>query len=439
MTKLTRREVLALGGGIVLARAASGLTQDVRTRAMERAASRRDEMVSLLSELVAIPSPVGSDAGDAQEVVARYLSGLGYSVDVTTDDPMEYADDPEFMSPGEDSGPAVNVIARPDNSGSAPRLALFAHIDTERAGEGWETDPFTPAFDGNRMVGLGTADDKGGIAAMLAAASILTEARGPAPTVMSLHGKGGGSRGSLPAFRRAFDLDAVLYLHPSETGRGLADIKNEVLGALDLVLTARGWRGTPNEIGSPDSARFDEGGDALDACLLAIDSFRQGILRDTEVNVGRLEAGDRVGSVPDRCHAEIRVLFEEPHTTDELLTALKSQLDGLSASLATERGRFAFELEVGRLKTNPAKVSWDARSTVALRRAITLVTGEAPTSYTRHYAGDIRYPIRIADANAYGIGSLGGNFYGPNEWVDIEDLVNLVAVTLLTLEDWAAL
>ena len=66
-----------------------------------------------------------------------------------------------------------------------------------------------------------------------------------------------------------------------------------------------------------------------------------------------------------------------------------------------------------------------------LRESITDITGIAPKSYPNHYAGDIRYPIRLLGVPAYGIGSLGGNFYGPNEWVDIDDLVKLTAVNTL--------
>ena len=165
--------------------------------------------------------------------------------------------------------------------------------------------------------------------------------------------------------------------------------------------------------------------------------MRQTALRGTEVNVGRVDAGDRIGSVPDRCHAEMRVLFEEPRTADGILATLRAQLDALSETLATPDGRFGFTLSVGRLKTNPASVRWDSLSSRALRDAIASVTDQVPDPHTRHYAGDIRYPIRLSGAPAFGIGSLAGNFYGPHEWVDIDDLVNLVAVTILTMESWA--
>ena len=47
--------------------------------------------------------------------------------------------------------------------------------------------------------------------------------------------------------------------------------------------------------------------------------------------------------------------------------------------------------------------------------------------------------IRLLGVPAYGIGSIGGNFYGPNEWVDVDDLVRLVAVLIQTMSGWSAL
>ena len=38
-----------------------------------------------------------------------------------------------------------------------------------------------------------------------------------------------------------------------------------------------------------------------------------------------------------------------------------------------------------------------------------------------------------------GVGSIGGNFYGPDEWVDVDDLVRLVAVVIDTTRNWSAL
>ncbi len=149
---------------------------------------------------------------------------------------------------------------------------------------------------------------------MAVAATILKAQGRPAPVVMSLHGKGGGSRGSLPTFARLKDFSQVLYVHPAETGRGFADIKHVVRGVLDLRLTVTGWRGAARELGSPDSASFSEGGDALQAALAIIDDWRGGTLKGCEVNVGELVRrrsrgfGAGLGAGPRACALRRRAI-----------------------------------------------------------------------------------------------------------------------------------
>jgi acetylornithine deacetylase len=287
---------------------------------------------------------------------------------------------------------------------------------------------------------------------------------------MSLHGKGGGSRGSLPVFHRlsgqGSGLDAVLYVHPAETGRGLADIKNVVQGALDVTMTVAGWRGEPNEINSPESALYSDGGDALAACWAAIEHLRSGVLDGYSVNVGILEGGDRIGAVPETAQAQIRILFDPPATWRQLIADLQSELEtflgnltarGLTvfgssnervrpprpASQTGQRGgespKFEGSIERTGLATNPGAVDWDSPYCLGLRQAITDITGTAPQAYGNHYGGDIRFPIRLLGVPAFGMGSIGGNFYGPNEWVDEDDLVRLAAVVIDTTRRWAAL
>ena len=98
---------------------------------------------------------------------------------------------------------------------------------------------------------------------------------------------------------------------------------------------------------------------------------------------------------------------------------------------------FELELRTVGYRTNPGKANWDSPESLVLRDAIEGVTGRAPAAYPNHYAGDIRYPIRLLGVPAYGIGSLGGGFYGPNEWVDIDDLVRLTAVCIHTIAGWS--
>lgn len=405
-------------------------------RALALAVTRRDELVDLLSRLVAVSSPLGESAEQAQRLVADYLGARDYVPELVVDDPTAYVDHPDYMAPATPyPAPATNLVARPSGGGS--RVGLFAHIDTERAGPGWTGDPLTARIADGRAYGLGTADDKGGVAAMLVAAAILREEGRPAPVVMSLHGKGGGSRGSLPTFARLRDFSSVLYVHPAETGRGLADIKHVVRGVLDLRVTVTGWRATPREIGSPDSAPWAEGGDALAAALAMIERLRATAFERCEVNVGELTAGDRVGSVPHEARVRLRVLWNDARTFGDILEAARRECEAEAGRRGRGTRRLEVRVERDGLGANHAAVDWDGAPARLLREAITSVSGTAPASYPSHFAGDIRYPIRLSNVPAFGIGSLAGGFYGADEWVDIEDLVRLVAVVILVADWWA--
>ena len=170
-------------------------------------------------------------------------------------------------------------------------------------------------------------------------------------------------------------------------------------------------------MGGPESAPYDTGGDAVRAAWGAIEHLRATAFAGQLVNAGEFAGGDRVGAVPETARARLRLLFEGEATWRELLAGTLSQ-SGLA--------------------TNPGAVDLDSPHSRHLRDAIRDVTGTAPNPYRNHYAGDIRYPIRLLGAPAFGIGSLGGDFYGPNEWVDGDDLVRLAAVIVETVRRWAA-
>lgn len=442
---LDRRRFLGASGLVTLA---GGLGPDALAalpsdRSRKLAEARRGELTELLATMIKVRSQSGETAESAQAVVTDYLADLPYRIEKSADRPSRYADHPEFMPPNPPGdGPFVNVVGHPLNG--AGRHAMFSHIDTHVVEDGWETEPYTPVISDGRLYGLGSADDKGGVAAMLVAAAALAEAGEPLPVVMSLHGKGGGSRGSLPVFERfrqgGRSLDAVLYVHPAETGRGLEDIKTEVQGIVDLELRVEGWRAAPMEINSIDSAPWEGGGNAIDTLIAAIAQLEETAFPGVRLNLGRVEGGDRVGSVAETASATFRLKFEGENTWRSLLDAGRAELERLQAGLPSANDEsFSLSLEPVGYRTNPGRADWDSQASLVLRDAIAGVTGTAPAAYPNHYAGDIRYPIRLLGVPAYGIGSLGGGFYGPNEWVDIDDLVRLTAVCIQTLSGWAEL
>lgn len=419
------------------------LSATAAPEAVELANKRRDELIELLTRMIRVQSLSGESAADAQSIVTQYLSHLPYRIEESADRPSRYESHAEFMPPNPPSdGPFINVVGWPDGK-RAGNHAMFSHIDTHSIDPGWETEPLEPVMRGNRLYGLGTSDDKGGVAAMLVAAAALAEIGSPLPVVMSLHGKGGGSRGSLPVFERLrgtnHGIDAVLYVHPAETGHGLDDIKNAVQGVVDLELKVTGWRGPQMEIGSIDSSAWHEGGNAIDMSWRALEYLRRTVFANVHSNLGIIDGGDRMGSVAEEASIRFRLKFDGTNTWRDLLASARDELARFAEALPETDQSYAFSLEPVAYRTNPGEADWDAPVSRILRNSIEQVTGRAPDAYPNHYAGDIRYPIRLLDTPAYGIGSIGGNFYGPNEWVDVDDLVKLVAVLIHTLSGWSEL
>jgi succinyl-diaminopimelate desuccinylase len=68
-----------------------------------------------------------------------------------------------------------NVIGRLGRGESGRRLLMPAHMDIVPAGDGWDTDPFEAVEQDGRLVGRGTIDNKGPLAATMIAAAILKE------------------------------------------------------------------------------------------------------------------------------------------------------------------------------------------------------------------------------------------------------------------------
>ena len=394
-------------------------------RALELAEGSRAELLALLEALIEAPSPYGASGREAQERLGEYLERNGFVVE-TGEDPWEpLRDHPEFSPPPPEIEPPVNLVATPPEG---PPLTFFAHVDTETPSAGWSSPPAVATVRDGRVYGLGAADDKGGLAAMAVAAVLLARDSGKAPRVASVHGKGGGARGTLPIFARMEAGDSV-YVHPPENGAGLGVLKSASRGVVDVHLRVTGWSGRPREIGTPESAPFAEGGDALEACLRWVERLRQGELSDCEVNLGRLVAGEAAGLTPVRCEAGVRVLFRGKKTVRGVLEAFRRAAEDQPAR--GSGGSFGYEATAPELRANPAETAWSDPLAAELRSAVAGIIGREPVPYADHLASDIRFPVRLQGAASLGIGSLGGNFYGPDEWVDLDDLARLVAVLVL--------
>ncbi|MFW5474165.1 M20 family metallopeptidase [Knoellia sp. CPCC 206450] len=131
--------------------------------------------VQLACELVAVdsvnPGLVPGAAGEQRivELLASRLTRSGFTVTVV---------------PGAEDGGRPSLVAAPPARPGAATVVLNGHLDT--VGVAGMTDPFVPRVEGDRLLGRGAADVKGGVAALVVAAEQLVATGTPVRPVLAL-------------------------------------------------------------------------------------------------------------------------------------------------------------------------------------------------------------------------------------------------------------
>jgi putative selenium metabolism hydrolase len=129
------------------------LTTETARKILSKAEEYREETAGILSRLVKIKSYSGGESDIVDGLVSLCEE---YGFDVRTDG----------------LGSVIAVVS------PGPKTLVFdAHIDTVEVGDPsqWERDPFSGDIEAGRVYGRGSADQKGGAAAMITAGRIMRE------------------------------------------------------------------------------------------------------------------------------------------------------------------------------------------------------------------------------------------------------------------------
>jgi acetylornithine deacetylase/succinyl-diaminopimelate desuccinylase-like protein len=177
-----------------------------------------------LERLIRIPS-VSADPGAAPQVQASAAEVASL---------LRQAGLPEVEIVAVPNGQPAVLGHRPAPPG-APTVLLYAHHDVQPTGDpaGWDSDPFEPSERDGRLYGRGTADDKAGVAAHLAA---LRAHGDQLPVGVTVLVEGEEEIGSptlspfLTEYRDALRADVVVF----------ADSANWTVDAPSLTISLRG-------------------------------------------------------------------------------------------------------------------------------------------------------------------------------------------------------
>ena len=371
----------------------------------------KNELVSILSDLIALPSPY--PPGTSVEIcayAARRLRKAGYKVEIAA------------KTKGVD-----NVVARLKGKAKGPAIAFNAHVDTVGVGEraNWKSDPYKALVKGGLVHGLGAGNCKGSMAVQLWLAEEIARRGGP---------KKGELIFTFVADEENLGPDGMEFLRKS--GRVRPDAL--ILGAQtenNLIVAERGvmWarittKGKAAHAGNPSAG--DNAILRMMRLVGALSSYydkalaerTSGAMKST-VNLGMFHGGHNTNVVPSACTVEIDRRLLPDETVKDAFAELKKVVDGVGEP----RSRYSVEFLTG---TNGFFAPENGRAVAAFEQAVKEQTGRkvkflnaTGVSDGRYYADD---GIEIIN---FGPGS-GAQGHAANESVPIAQMVEAAEIQL---------
>lgn len=216
--------------------------------------------------------------------------------------------------PREDTG-GHTEIRLPGTSKRRPILVV-GHLDTVHPIGSLARNPFK--IENDRAFGPGTCDMKGGLVILVEALRILSKTSMPAApiTILVTSDEEEGSPSSLSLLQEIAGRSAcALILEPSGDGGALKTKRKGFSRYLLTVLGRSAHSGNDFELGRNAILGLSN--------LLPSIAALGNAMKETTVNVGRIEGGKRAGVVPDRASCEIDVRFWSRAEARRIDTALR--------------------------------------------------------------------------------------------------------------------
>jgi succinyl-diaminopimelate desuccinylase len=376
------------------------------------------EVVALTRRLVRFntANPPGQEEAAAR-CLGEYLAAAGIAVAY------------QQVEPGR-----ANLVARLPGSGEAGHLILSGHIDVVPAAEpGWEHDPFDATEVDGRLVGRGTADMKGGLAAMAVAMTTLAHAGFRPRGDLILTATVGEERG-MAGVRHLVATDALAgsaYLVIGEP-TGL-DVCPAQKGALGWRITAHGR--------AAHSSMPERGVSAISYMARAIQALEEhvfpftpsALLGGPTLTVATIAGGTVPNVIPEECSIVVSIRLVPGQSRETLEPMVRRVLDEAArASGLDVRVDVEFLYGTGRaVETAPEHPL--VRAAVA---AATEARGEAPAvkGFTGGTEAAFFCPALGVPMVIFGPGRL-EQAHQPNEYVEISALAQATRAYSLIVQD----
>ena len=346
----------------------------------------------MLDELVLAERLISYDTSRPEEIVAAagFVKGWLESRDI------------EVRHHDHNGLPVLVAEVGPSGDGPAcPCVVFHGHLDVVPG----RPEQFTPRIEGDRLIGRGAYDMKGGLAAMMCAVKDVERQEGVRVRLVCVPDEESEEiedRSTDGVVSRGLGGDFAITGEPTNLHIGV-----EAKGVLALLIEVHGRAAHSSTPWLGDNA-----------VLKAVDVFRaieslpfsresSDVFDRPSINLGRIEGGDAINKVPDECKMSVDIRFLPGQDPDEIL----NQIGRIPEIDVTKT--FIFP-PISVPRHNPyVRALQDA-----VRRSI---PDKEVLSVGRDGASDA-VAFMAAGIPAVEFGPDGAGHHGPEEWVSVSSL-----------------
>ena len=415
------------------------MNEDIKQNLIEKVSKNKSLLVDLCSRLVQIPNE--SPNSDTSEIAAE-IAGF-----------LEKIDNVEVSFHTMEE-PITNLVARVNGNSPGKRLIFNGHIDTYPVGDEslWTESPFSGHEKNGRIYGRGVSDMKGGIASYLVTLMIMAEMRDSwsGELVLTLAGdektmgvKGtkylldtvphatgdamiSGDVGTAKVLR--FGEKGLMWIELEATGKashGAHVHKGE--NAIDRLV--EGIDRLNKELGSLKAHAPEEVTKAIEASSEESERYsgegETEVLQQVTVNFGLIEGGVSPNLIPAKASAQgdIRLpIGVEVEEVNRKIKEIVDSIEGLSYHIFRQ------------YEPNWSDINHEIFACTA--ENVKYITGDEPVNTVRVGASDARHYRISKEVPAVNCGLNAYNLGGPDEYIEVEELIDLAKIHTLSAFDY---
>lgn len=325
------------------------------------------------------------------------------------------------------------IIGWVDGPTDGPTFCLNFHLDTFDVFNGWQSDPFVPHIDGDRMFGLGVHDMKAGGACILAAAQALVQSQAKLRgrvLVACTTDEENWSRGAHALIQSGALKNCIGALVPEPTPYGSLRIGARGRHVITIHLTGRSAH-----VAFDDTQAINSAHDAARIISVLADKAALGLRYDSlfKLNSGLGVTGVHSGGTMILVPEAAQIIVDRHLLPGETLDDALTHLHGLIARANIE-GSY--------------RLTWDDRPTPAPGAFVVPPDSHFTQTVKHIHEAELGREVSltiarsVADVNHIAVhggvptitcGPWGGNTCEANEWVDLRSLLPVARIHLKTV------